>query len=231
MRRLGALRLLLASAACALAPAAFAATPAPAPGTAASSVAENAEPPSPGYREAFVAFKSKDYARALGALDKLLQADPKNARALVLKGRALTAQGKTPLALDTIKQGLLLQPTLAAGHRALGDLYFQQRDYAAARLSYLEAQRSGDADQDVALLVVYCDIGLKQLGEAERIFVTFNSFDAKAPAYYFAKAALAQVAGRSAETAQALQDAILIYGDQVFAQYARDYFFLFASKP
>jgi tetratricopeptide (TPR) repeat protein len=229
VRRLGALRLVLAGAACALAPAAFAATPAPAP--AAASATESAEAPSPGYREAFVAFKSKDYARALGALDKVLLADPKNARALVLKGRALAAQGKLPLALDTIKQGLLLQPTLAAGHRALGDLYFQQRDYAAARLSYLQAQRSGDADKDTALLVLYCDIGLQQLGEAERIFVTFNSFDAKAPAYYFAKAALAQVAGRSAETAQALQDAILIYGDQVFAQYARDYFFLFASKP
>jgi tetratricopeptide (TPR) repeat protein len=205
------------------------ATPAPAkedevPSDAADSAFTKA------YRAAFIAFKGRKYEEASTAAAKAAQLDPKDARPVVLQGRAADALGHAPEAEERLNTALLLDSQSTAAHRALGDLRLHQRRYAEARVAYLDAQRYGDTDGDLTLLLCYCAVGAKDLGEARRLFVTFNSFDEKAPRYYFAKAALARAGGNDPEARKDLQDATVLYGSAVFATYAKDYFFLFATK-
>ncbi len=210
-------------------------TPAAAPAAGAdASTAPDESHDSPfviAYRKALIAFKLKTYDQADAAIDQAIKIDPQDARGPILKGRITAALEKPEAAETLIKQGLALDPASTIGHRALGDLHFHQRHYDAARVAYLDAQRYGDADPDLNLLVFYCDIGSKELGEAQKIFVTFNSFDEKYPHYYFAKAALARAEGNDPAARKDLQDATVLYGNELFARYAADYFFLFASKP
>ena len=210
-----------------------ASTPAatPAVGADAAPDESNDSPFVIAYRKALIAFKLKTYDQADAAIDEAIQLDPKDARAPILKGRIAAALGKPDEAEALVKQGLALDPASTLGHRALGDIHFHQRRYDAARVAYLDAQRYGDTDPDLNLLVFYCDIGAKELGEAQKIFVTFNSFDEKYPHYYFAKAALARAEGNDPASRKDLQDATVLYGNELFARYAADYFFLFASKP
>ncbi len=182
------------------------------------------------YREAFLAFKAKNYDAADANADKAAKLGPKSGRPAILKGRTAAARGDTAKAEMLIKAGIAMEPAAPAGYRALGDLYFRQRRFADARVAYLDARRCGDADPDVNLLLFYCAAGAGDLGEAERLFATFNAFDEKTPAYYFAKAALAHLKGREDDSRKALQDATVLYGSPVFSSYAADYFFLFAAK-
>ena len=192
------------------------------------------------YRDALVSFKSGLYDNANAACDKAIRISPKDARGPILKGRITAAKGETAKAEALLKQGLALDPGSVTGHRALGDLHFRQRQFNEARLAFLDAQRydsSTPPDTDLALLVFYCDLGMKtegDLGEAERIFAKFNAMDEKVPAWYFAKAALEHAKGpdpkHEAAAKKDLEDATVLYGTEVFAKYARDYFFIEALK-
>ncbi len=191
---------------------------------------EDDSPAGKAYRDAFVAYKQGLYAQADAACDKAVKLAPKDPRPAVLKGRIAAAKGDALAAEPLLRQGLALDPASHASRRALGEFLFHQRRYKEGRLELLEAQRLGDADKDLALLILYCDVGAGDLGEAERAFPAFNAFDERTPAYYFAKSAVLELKKDEAGAKQALQDATVMYGTDVFARYARDYFFLFATK-
>ncbi len=195
--------------------------------------AAETEVPLDPWQEAMVAFKTGKADKAAALCDAALKADPNNARFLLLDARALAAQGKNEAAEATFKKAIALDPNAATARRFFGDFYFHLRRFDAAKPSYQEAIHRGGDVTELSLLLLYCAVGLGDAGEAERLAAgtTFNAFDETTPAYYFAKAAIAQLKKRPDDAKPLVQQAETLYGHDLFLQYAKDYFFLFASKP
>ncbi len=191
--------------------------------------------PQQAYTDALAFYKTAHYAEAAASCHDGMAALPEGetplrGRLLVLQGRILTSQGDFPNAEAPIEKALSLDPTDIAAHRALGDLYFHERHDAEARVAYLDAQRyMGKPDAGLTLMLVYCALGQKEIGEALRLETTLNAFDDKTPAAYFAQAAVARFKGDGEAAQHILQSADTLYGTQIFADYNQDYLFLFAS--
>ncbi|MDE1170995.1 MAG: hypothetical protein PW734_07290 [Verrucomicrobium sp.] len=189
------------------------------------------------YADALAAYKTEHYADADTLCQKGLatlspDANKERVRYLVLKGRIATGAKDYAKAKTVLEESLHLDPSSIAARRSLGDLAFRQRHYADARIAYQDAAhyQPGNADPDLVLALTYCALGQKDLGEALRQASQLNAFDDKTPAAYFAQAAIARYKGDTATAAQTLQTAATLYGPQAYADYARDYLFLFANS-
>ena len=184
------------------------------------------------WQEAFVTFKTGDADKAVSLCETALKADPNSSRFLLLYARALAAQGKNDPAEASFKKAIVLDPNSASARRLFGDFYFRLRRFDAARPSYQEALHRGGDATELSLQLLYCAVGLNDAGEAERLAAAplFNAFDETTPTYYFAKAAVAQMKKHPDDAKPLIQQAETLYGHDLFLQYARDYFFLFASK-
>ncbi|HEY8965457.1 MAG TPA: tetratricopeptide repeat protein [Candidatus Methylacidiphilales bacterium] len=182
------------------------------------------------WQEAFVAFKTGDADKAAALCEAALKADSGSARFILLYARALAAQGKTDAAEAAFKKAVLLDPNSASARRLFGDFYFHLRRFDAARPSYQEALHRGADAAELNLLLAYCAVGAGDAGEAERLASgpAFNPFDETTPAYYFAKAAVERMKGHVEEAKPLIQQAETLYGHDLFAQYVKDYIFLFA---
>ncbi|WP_162274688.1 tetratricopeptide repeat protein [Verrucomicrobium sp. GAS474] len=185
------------------------------------------------WQEAFVTFKTGDAEKAAALCEAALKGEPNNVRFLMLYARSLAAQGKNEPAEATFRKAIALDPNSSAYRRQFGDFYYRLRRFDAAKPCYQEALQRGGETAELSLQLLYCAVGLGDAGEAERLAsgTVFNAFDEATPAYYFAKAAVAQMKKRPDEVKPLMQQAETLYGHDLFLQYGRDYFFLFASKP
>lgn len=76
--------------------------------------------------------ESRDYARAIDFLEQALVANPKNARAFILRGRIALAQKDDAFAISALDTGLALNPDNRAAHLSLGRAYLRLDNLQAA---------------------------------------------------------------------------------------------------
>lgn len=190
----------------------------------------SAEELSESYREALIAYKSGNYEAAAKSVEKALKEHPQSARPLLLRGRIATAQKKFTAAETDLRNALKLDHTSNQGYYELGELYFQQRQWAKAWAEYFTYHRLDPKNASCVLKMVYCTVADKKIGEAQRLANTLDLFDEKHPAAYFARAALARAENKVPEADKLLQQAQTLYGTLIYNQYLPDYVFLFA-KP
>lgn len=72
------------------------------------------------------------YVEAIDLLEQALVADPKNARAFVLRGEVAFAQHDDAFGIEALQTGLALMPDDASAHLGLGRAYLRVNDMAAA---------------------------------------------------------------------------------------------------
>jgi tetratricopeptide (TPR) repeat protein len=185
------------------------------------------------YQDALVAFHRKDWRAAQEAVDQARRIDPDDPRGLVLTAKILLKKKDYAGAETNVGEALRRKPQFGPALLVGGDLAFEQRRFAEAFRLYNEALLQEPGDKDIILKMLYCQIMLGDLGAAERLLARLSPFDEANPAYYFAKAAIFQ--GRDGREPRdhkdLLQTARVMYGNDVFAEYLRDYEFLFADRP
>jgi tetratricopeptide (TPR) repeat protein len=192
--------------------------------------AEVGSPSSP-YSEAMVDYKAGNYDQAL---DALKGQDPayQNDNFIILEARILTE-------LKRYDDGeKLLRTRLTGAHpleieTALGDLLLHKRSYERATKYYTAALQAKPNDPDLTLKLVYARIGAGDLRAADQLASQLNPFDPKNPyddhaSYYFARAALAQATGKTAEADDDIQNARTNYGMTVTNRYLKTYLQFFS---
>ena len=198
-----------------------------------------AEDLSDAYRNALVAFKSNHFAEASQAVEKAITENPKEARPLLLRGRINTALKHYDEAEKDLRAALKLDHSSNLGYFYLGDLLYTQKKYDLARVQYATYHRQVPDDLDTTLKLVYCALGVSDIGEAQRLANTLNIFDEKNPAAYFAQSAIARFLEHTKPDASKdhnkpasekyLQQAETLYGNILYNRYLPDYLLLFPN--
>ena len=100
-----------------------------------------------------LAYTDHETARAYALVQEVLDASPKESRALILKARLDLLEKKPADAVAAAKIAVAGDPTLAEGSVVLGEAYRALRDLEAAKTAYTEALRlrPNDAAVQVAL--------------------------------------------------------------------------------
>jgi tetratricopeptide (TPR) repeat protein len=181
--------------------------------------------PQDAYQEAMILYKTGKQAEALEAVQKILKAAPKDAKALELQGRVLHAQGKYDAAVESYLAALDADPERVECHYYLGEASFAQRYWAEAiqfygvHLQKTHAPRAG-------LKLVYCFVATGDLSQAGKIVTLLDPSSTESPEYYFARAALDLAMGREAEADASLLQARTLYGNATYNQFEPDFLFL-----
>ena len=118
---------------------------------------------------------------------------------------------------------------------ALGDLLLRKRSFDRAAKYYDLALQAKPADPDITLKLIYAKIGSADLVTAGELASHLMPFDPKNPydahaSYYFAKAALAQATGRTADADEDIESARTFYGITVTDRYLKTYLEFFSSS-
>ena len=82
-----------------------------------------------------------DSSRAYATVEAVLQKEPRNSSALVLKAAFLTEDGKLDAAMSTVESAVKVQPNAADVQFALGRIHQLRGNASAARNAYLEVVR------------------------------------------------------------------------------------------
>jgi tetratricopeptide (TPR) repeat protein len=186
------------------------------------------------YHQAFLNYKSGNYQAALIAIDQAAQDNPDNINTQILKARIQTELLQFDDAKKTL-EGLNDNPhfTPADGANrtlAMADLCLRRRDFDGATKLYESVLTTARPDDpDLILKVVYSRVGANDLGSALSYSSKLKPLDQVDPAYYFAKAALAQATGDSASADQDLQTVTTLYGITVSNRYLKTYLQLFSG--
>jgi len=78
----------------------------------------------------------------LAMAEEMLKADPRSAGAMVMKGRVLLAQGKTPEALPLLQSAVSTRPDSVQARFYLGLAHLQSNNRQAAESEWVEAARN-----------------------------------------------------------------------------------------
>ncbi len=187
-------------------------------------------PPAPAgltpYQEAFVACQSGKFAAALAGADAALAKQPDDAAWLLLKGRALIKLGKFKEAQDALFHASDRQPDLPEVHYYLGESSFRQGRWGEAAAYYRIFLGQVPDSRETLLKIIYCHLAAGDLAGAARLTTGLDPADEQSPAYYFARAALAFTANRTADYRQPLQQARTIYGNDMFSEFEPDLLFV-----
>jgi len=180
------------------------------------------------YHEALSDYKSGNYAGARVAIDEAETAKPNDLATDVLKAHILVAQR------DFADAEVLLRRHLSPASPidvplALGDLFLHKGDFTEAVKFYEQVLQAKPGDPDVVLKLVYANIGTSDLVVADKYASELKPFDPVNPAYYFARAALAQATGKSAEADQDVQTVRTLYGISVADRYLKLYIEMVSS--
>jgi tetratricopeptide (TPR) repeat protein len=182
------------------------------------------------YHQALLNYKSGHYDAARLAIDDAEKANPNDLATAVLKGRILTEQGDFADGATLLRR--FLSPTGPVGvQMALGDLFLRQRDFGAAGNMYDQALQLKPNDPDIMLKLIYAKINTSDLVSAGKYASELKPLDQFNPAYYFARAALAETTGKSEEAEQDIETVRTIYGITVANRYLRTYLQVFAHSP
>jgi tetratricopeptide (TPR) repeat protein len=179
------------------------------------------------YHQALLNYKAGNYGAARLAIDDAEKANPSNLGVAVLKSRILAEQGD-------FKDGeALLRKFLGPDgpfdiQLALGDVLLRKRDFGGAANMYDQALQAKPGDVDVKLKLVYAKINAGDLVTAAKYSSEMKPLDPVNPAYYFAKAALAQGTGKDTEADQNIETSRTIYGITTTNRYLKTYLQVFA---
>jgi predicted Zn-dependent protease len=187
------------------------------------------------YSEALQSYKTGNDEQALTAIQAAEQATPNDAPTEILKLRILTELKDFDDAhktLQTLEARTDLKPVYKDGLvLAAGDLGLRERKFDDATKSYESLLAAKPNDSDLVLRTVYARVGANDLVEAAKYASRLRPLDPVNPSYYFAKAALAEATGQSADADQNIETVRTIYGLTVANRYLRLYYELFSSQP
>ncbi|MCE0521948.1 MAG: hypothetical protein LV480_03455 [Methylacidiphilales bacterium] len=183
------------------------------------------------YQTALLDYKIGKYADARTAIDIAEKAAPGDLPTEILKARILTELGDYPDGEKVLRNLLTPPPGPLEAQLALGDLFLRKRDFNGASKFYGQALLAKPGDPDIMLKMVYAKIGASDLLAAANYTSKLKPLDPDHPCYYFAKAALAQTAGRSQEADDDIQTSRTIYGITVTNHYLKTYLEVITSIP
>jgi Flp pilus assembly protein TadD len=179
------------------------------------------------YQAALHHYQSGAYQEALTSIleeEKLLPDDPSTQ---VLKARILTEllrfedARKTLAALNSNPKMTPDLHTVQA--MAQGDLSLRRHDFNGAAKIYESLLAAHPKDPDLMLHQIYAQIGIGNNPAAEKLASKLKPMDSATPAYYFARAALAQATGDTNQADTDIQTVRTMYGISVSNQYLKTY--------
>jgi predicted Zn-dependent protease len=191
-----------------------------------TAAAENA--PTSSYQQALLDYKAGNDDAARTAIDDAEKENPNNLAVDVLKARILTdlhdyAEGEQLLRQHLTENGPVDVQI------ALGDLFLHQHDFARAATVFDEALQLKPGDPDIELKLIYAKVNTGDTVHAVTLASKLKPLDPVNPAYYFAKAALANTTGSNAEADEDIQTVRTIYGITVTNFYLKTYLAVFSS--
>jgi tetratricopeptide (TPR) repeat protein len=92
------------------------------------------------YQAAIKHLRQNDFAAATAIIDKLIRAEPRDARHYRFRAEVYRLAGKLRQAARDYERAVDLAPDTAAGYTGLAEVYIQQGDYALARDYALQAR-------------------------------------------------------------------------------------------
>jgi tetratricopeptide (TPR) repeat protein len=96
--------------------------------------------------------KAKDYTKAIQALEKATQLDPKNDKLLISLAQAQAASGAVEMAVITYEQAVAMNPAADKEYKALGDLYMKQKKTESAVKAYKKYLEKS-TDDSIAMVI------------------------------------------------------------------------------
>ncbi len=186
---------------------------------------ENA--PTSSYQQALLEYKAGNDDAARTAIDDAQKENPNNLAIDVLKARILTdlhdyTEGEQLLRRHLTENGPVDVQI------ALGDLFLHQHDFARAATVFDEALQLKPGDPDIELKLIYAKVNTGETVQAVTLASRLKPLDPVNPAYYFAKAALADTSNDSAEADEDIQTVRTIYGITVTNFYLKTYLAVFS---
>ena len=182
------------------------------------------------YHQALLNYKGGNYPAARLAIDDAETADPNNVAIAILKGRILTEQ-KDFADGETLLRRFLGPNGPLEVQLAMGDLYLRARNFSAAANMYDQALSLKPNDPDITLKLIYSKINMADLVTAGKYASELKPLDPLNPAYYFARAALAEAIGKDNEAEQDIETARTIYGITIANRYLKTYLEVSTSHP
>lgn len=189
-----------------------------------------AHPTHPPHTEAQTLLDQGEPAKALELLRGWLRKNPRDAKARLLFSTALFMSGETQKATAELDRALELDPDLRQGWLNRGALEIAQRDYAAARRAFEEAERIDPTAGDNALNIGTVLLLQGDLTAATGRFRTYLEQNAGSAEAYYLVASNYAMTGHVQPSIQALGYAIQVdeksrrraRADPNFSDVARD---------
>ena len=196
------------------------------------------------YSKALLFYKIGRYVDAHSAINAAEQAKPGDPATEVLKARILTELrdfAGAKAALESINGKPGLTPEVLDGQAlAFGDLCLRQRSFDEAAKFYETLLSKKPGDPDLILKIIYTRVGAGDMVAAAKYASQLKPFDRGSdpldpkhpgnPSYYFAKAALAQATGKTAEADDDIQTARTLYGEMMTTRYLKTYLEVFNTS-
>jgi tetratricopeptide (TPR) repeat protein len=187
------------------------------------------------YHQALLNYKSGNYTAARLAIDDAEKEKPGDPPIEILKARILMELQQYKEANDTL-ENLNGNPAMTpaygeARNLAFGDLCLRQRHFDEAAKFYEMILDTKAGDPDIVLKIIYTRVGAGDLVTAGRYASELKPLDPVNPAYYFAKAAIAEATGKASEADEDIQTSRTIYGITVTNHYLKTYLQVTATKP
>jgi tetratricopeptide (TPR) repeat protein len=181
------------------------------------------------YHQALLAYKSGHFDTARASIDAAEKSQPGDLSIQVLKARILTEQHDFDAGEKILRR--LLAPSGSGSpdvQLALGDLLLRKRDFDGAARIYDVALQGRPDDPDIMLKMIYTRISVSDFIAAGKYTSRLKPLDPDHPSYYFAKAALAQATGKTAEADQDIETVRTIYGITTANRYLKTYLEVFS---
>jgi tetratricopeptide (TPR) repeat protein len=151
-----------------------------------------------------------DPEAALALLDPLVQREPQNAVALLLRSTAECMQGAVPPCRKDLQRALDLDPTLRQGWLNLAALHISEKEYPAALVALQRAEKLDPAAPDNALNLGAVELLAGQLQDASAHFARYLEQQAGSADALYLVASNYALAGYNALALQHLQKAIAL---------------------
>ena len=158
-------------------------------------------------------FEAENYDAALVKLDEIDARSPNDPVVLNLIGSVYTKKGDYVTARSVFEKSLEVEPGFFPSDYNIGELFFLQKDYTAAR-EHFQAMRSDDSRHELLQFkVALCDILLGEEDRAQKLMKTIK-YPGDSPAWYYAHAALENKRGNRAKAREYVRGAQYIFGSK-----------------
>jgi predicted Zn-dependent protease len=185
--------------------------------------------PTSAYQQALLAYKAGHFDDAKKAIDDAQKDNPNNLAVDVLKARILTDLHDYAGGEELLHQHLTENGPVDV-QIALGDLYLHKHDFNRAATILDLALHLKPGDPDIELRLVYAKVNTGDTVGAFTLAAKLQPKDPVNPAYYFARAAIANASGDSAGADEDIQTVRTIYGITVANFYLKNYLAVFSSS-